>query len=521
MVAVDRRRFFQMTAGASVGGALTAAIGTLPANANSRPDPSRPKHQFRAMWISSVENIDWPSATGLSTKQQKNEFIAWLDLAKKLNLNAVISQVRPAADAFWPSHFEPWSQYLTGTQGSDPGYDPLDFQVAEAHRRDLEYHAWFNPYRVSMQTDPDELAATHPARRHPDWVFTYGPNLYYNPGIPKVRSFVEDAMLDAVRRYDVDGVHFDDYFYPYPVDDEKIPDEKTFHRYGGGFSDIEDWRRHNVNLLVQEMHQRIHQHKPWVKFGISPFGVWRNETTDPHGSDTDGLQSYDALYADTRRWVKQGWVDYINPQIYWQIGFDVADYAKLTPWWADVVDDTDVHLYIGQAAHKQTDHTFDTDELSKHLTFNQDYSRVGGDVFFSATDVRTDKDGSITKLVDTHYSRPAIIPPIQHLGGGPPPRPVATASQESDGIHLEWVSPRGGRHAVTSYAVWRFDGKVDPSDGDRNDGRHLLATVRAAPGRRQRYVDSAACSGKQYTYVVSALDRLGNESPPSRHSVTV
>jgi uncharacterized lipoprotein YddW (UPF0748 family) len=525
-VPVTRRGFLRLAGAGAGAGAFAVTIGSLPAAAapDERPgghdvDPFRPKHQFRAMWISSVVNIDWPSATGLTVEQQQAEFIAWLDLAKRLNLNAVISQVRPTADSFWPSPYEPWSQYLTGTQGKDPGYDPLAFQIAEAHRRNLEFHAWFNPYRVSMQTDPAKLVPSHPARLHPDWVFPYGPKLYYNPGIPEVRRFVEDAMLDAVLRYDVDGAHFDDYFYPYPVAGAELPDADTFARYGAGFADIGDWRRHNIDLLVQEMQHRIHRHKPWVKFGVSPFGIWRNAAADPLGSDTGGTQSYDANYADTRRWVKEGWVDYINPQIYWQIGLAVADYAKLVPWWADVVDGTGVDLYIGQATYKETSGVFtDPAELSNHLTFNHDYPQVDGDVWFSAKDVRADAAGSTTQMVQRHYSRPAIIPPILRLAGKAPHRPVLEQAVRGDGVRLSWHSPSTGRGTgePTSYAIWRFDGHRPVTRGDVADATHLLATVRRTDGRLQTFVDDTAEAGRRYTYAVSALDRTWRESPLSQ-----
>jgi uncharacterized lipoprotein YddW (UPF0748 family) len=325
-------------------------------------NPATPKRQFRAMWIASVVNIDWPSATGLSETALKAEFDQWLDLARRLNFNAVVVQVRPTADAFWPSPYEPWSQYLTGVPGQDPGWDPLGFMVAEAHKYNLEFHAWFNPYRVSMPSpaagpDINKLAPGAPARAHPDWVLPYpvgtaASRLYYNPGLPEVRQFVEDAILDAVNRYDIDGVHFDDYFYPYPAAGQDFGDDATYAQHGAGFASKADWRRHNIDLLVQEMGQRVHAAKPWVKFGVSPFGIWRNVAADPLGSDTFGTQSYDANFADTRKWVKNGWLDYITPQVYWNIGLPVADYAKLVPWWADVVAGTKVQLYIGQADYK-------------------------------------------------------------------------------------------------------------------------------------------------------------------------
>ncbi|MGD7787900.1 glycoside hydrolase family 10 protein [Propionibacteriaceae bacterium Y1700] len=512
-VGIDRRTLLRLAGGATVvGGAFAAGIGILPAQA---ADKSTPKRQFRAMWLSSVVNIDWPSKVGLSVEQQQAEFIAWLDLAVELNLNAVICQVRPTADAFWPSPYEPWSQYLTGTQGGDPGYDPLAFQLAEARKRNLEYHAWFNPYRVSMQTDPSKLLSTHPARQHPDWVFAFGGKLYYNPGIPEVRSFVQDAMLDAVERYDIDAVHFDDYFYPYPVAGQDYPDAATYAEHGRGIATIEDWRRDNINLLVREMDERIHALKPWVKFGISPFGIWRNKSTDPLGSDTSGTESYSAISADTRTWVKQGWVDYINPQIYWQIGLAVADYAKLVPWWADVVADTDVALFIGQAAYKCSSGVFtDPEELSKHLTFNSDHPEVDGDVWFSAKDVRTDAKGAISTMAAEHYSKPALVPVIEHLGGVAPAAPQAVSVRRTGaGAQVRWTSRSAAK--PTSYAIWRFPSDAEPTAADLADATYLVATMRAEARGAQQWTDTEA-AGKPYTYLVTAYDRLWNESEPSR-----
>lgn len=514
---LDRRRFLGLAGGTAVGAAWAVTVGSLPAAAAPAADPDRPKRQFRAMWISSVVNIDWPSRTGLTVAQQQEEFRGWLDLAQRLNLNAVICQVRPTADAFWPSPFEPWSQYLTGTQGGDPGYDPLAFQIAEAHARNLEYHAWFNPYRVSMGTDRDALLPTHPARVHPEWVFAYGGKLYYDPGIPAVREFVQDAMFDAVRRYDVDGAHFDDYFYPYPSGTTPLPDAGTFATWGGGFTDIGDWRRDNVNKLVREFHDRVRTAKPWVKFGISPFGIWANRSdAHPEGSATSGTQSYDAIFADTRRWVKEGWVDYLNPQIYWQIGLAVADYAALVPWWSDVAAGTDVALYIGQATYKETSGVFGPDELAAHLRFNQDHPEVDGDVFFSAKDVRADAQGSTSTMAAQFYTRPAIVPVIEHLAGRAPRPPAAVqARRTSTGVEVAWTSPHQGpgAGAATSYAVWRLDPQGRAAD--LVDASGLLATVRRKGQGRQRFVDTTADPRRGYRYVVTALDRTWRESGPS------
>ncbi|MGP3958230.1 family 10 glycosylhydrolase [Nonomuraea sp. 3N208] len=495
--------------------ALTAALVSVVVPTASAAacmiDPATPKRQLRAMWISTVANIDWPSRTGLSASAQQAEFRAWLDLAVAKRMNAVVVQVRPTADAFWPSPYEPWSQWLTGTQGGNPGYDPLAFMVNEAHARNLEFHAWFNPYRIANHDDPTRLVSTHPARQNPGWRFAYGGKLYYNPGIPAVRDFIEDAIMDAVSRYDLDGVHLDDYFYPYPVSGESIPDAATYAQYGGSFGNVGDWRRNNVNLLVRELDQRIHAAKPHVSFGISPFGIWRNSGTDPLGSRTSGLQSYDAIYADSRQWVKQGWVDYIAPQIYWHIGFSTAAYEVLTAWWSDVVRDTGVQLVVGQAAYRagasgQDAAWQDPAELSDHLTDNRKHSEVVGDVYFSAKDVKADRIGAITRLVNAHYTKPALLP-ARGSAAAPAAPVITSATQVTGGVQLTWTG------SGTSYAVYRVAGS--PSAADPcffADARNLITTT-----RKTTFTDPTA-SGTQ-TYYVTALNRTHQESAPSAGKV--
>jgi uncharacterized lipoprotein YddW (UPF0748 family) len=480
------------------------------------PDPAAPKQQLRAEWIASVTNIDWPSRRGLSADAQKAELVRWYDEAVALGLNAVVVQVRPTADAFWPSPYEPWSHWLTGTQGQDPGYDPLAFAVAEAHRRNLEFHGWFNPYRVSMGTDVNALLPTHPARVHPDWVLPYGGKLYYNPGIPEVRKFTVDAIMDAVRGYDIDAVHFDDYFYPYPVAGQVFDDAAQYARYGGGLS-LADWRRQNVDLLISELSTAIRAAKPWVQFGISPFAIWRNSSTDPAGSPTQGgVQTYDDLYADTVKWVRQEWIDYIVPQVYWNIGFAVADYAKLVPWWSDIVAGTDVNLYVGHANHKvaapaQGPPWQDPAEMSRQLTFNRDHPQVRGDVYFSAAQVRANRLSHMTIVHDDHYRQPAVPPTAGRLvAHGPLPALVVDSARTAAGVRLRWVSG-----PATSYAVYRVDGHRLVGRCDVADATHLVGTVRAGGSWLQSFTDPTAVAGGRYSYVVTALDRSGNESRPS------
>ncbi|WP_128378315.1 glycoside hydrolase family 10 protein [Streptomyces cavernae] len=418
------RRGFAATTAAMLSG--LALAGDAAAAAHRPRDghggaPAAAAGALRGVWLATVANRDWPSRPGLTAAQQRAELIAHIDTAVARRLNAVIFQVRPTADAMWPSPYEPWSAYLTGTQGRNPGWDPLGTAVRAAHARGLELHAWFNPYRVAGHTDPTRLAPSHPARRHPEWVVRYGGKLYYNPGLPEVRRFVQDAMLDAVRKYPVDAVHFDDYFYPYPVAGEVFNDDAAYARYGRGFPNRAAWRRDNINRLVLETSTRIKAIRPGTQFGISPFGVWRNASTDPLGSATRaGVQTYDDLYADTRRWVRQHWIDYICPQLYWNIGFQAADYATLVPWWARVVRGTGTRLYVGEALYKAGDPAQpaawrNPAELSRHLTFASRYAEVRGHAFFSAREVRADPIGAMARVVADHYRRPAP-PPLNAKG---------------------------------------------------------------------------------------------------------
>ncbi|MFE5244033.1 MULTISPECIES: glycoside hydrolase family 10 protein [unclassified Streptomyces] len=409
------RRSFVVGAAGTVAALMTAG-DAVAAHRHPRRRRRAGAGEMRGMWIATVANIDWPSAPGLSAAVQRAELIAHLDRAVELRLNAVVLQVRPTADALWPSPYEPWAQCLTGVQGKDPGWDPLGTAVSEAHARGLELHAWFNPYRIANHTDPSRLVASHPARVHPDWVLPYGGKLYYNPGLPEVRSFVQDAMLDAVSRYAIDAVHWDDYFYPYPVAGQVFADDEAYAMYGGDFPDRAAWRRDNTDQLVRETAERIKEVRSGVRFGISPFGVWRNASTDPLGSATSaGVQTYDDLYADTRKWVKEGWIDYICPQIYWNIGLPAADYAKLLPWWAETVRGTGVGLYVGEALYKAGDPAQpaawqDPAELSRHLDFAAGYPEVGGHIYFSAKHVKADPVGAMARVVADHYQVRARAP---------------------------------------------------------------------------------------------------------------
>ncbi|QKW05591.1 family 10 glycosylhydrolase [Streptomyces sp. NA04227] len=405
------------TTGITRRGFTTAAaltVASLATAGEARPAAAG-KGELRGMWVATVANRDWPSRPGLGAAAQRDELLALLDTAVRRRLNAVILQVRPCADALWPSPHEPWSQVLTGTQGKAPGWDPLDTAVREAHARGLELHAWFNPYRIAQHTDPGRLSRSHPARKHPGWTVRYGGGLYYNPGLPEVRSFVREAMLDAVRRYPLDAVHWDDYFYPYPVAGQRFDDDAAFRAHGSGFASRADWRRDNVTRLVREMRAGIDKARPGCQFGISPFGIWRNAETDRRGSRSRGLQSYDDLYADTRGWVRANLVDYVCPQLYWHIGNPGADYGRLLPWWASTVRGTRVRLYTGEALYKagdpaQPDAWQDPAELGRHLDLASRSPEVRGHVWFAGRDVVRDRSGALRRIVEDRY-RERVRPP--------------------------------------------------------------------------------------------------------------
>ncbi|MEP6629301.1 MAG: family 10 glycosylhydrolase [Lapillicoccus sp.] len=504
---------------------LAAPKAASATNAACALDPRADKTDLRGIWIASVANIDWPSRPGLPPAQQQAELSAYYDMAQAQRYNAVVVQVRPTADAFWPSPLEPWSRYLTGTQGTDPGYDPLAYAVEQAHRRNLELHAWFNPFRVTMNltTDVATLSPTHPAKLHPEWTLAYGGKLYFNPGVPEARAHCQAAIMDAVTRYDIDAVHFDDYFYPYPVGGEVLHDEAQYAQYGAGRS-LADWRRDNINALITGLGSAIKAAKPWVKFGVSPFGVWMNQGNDPRGSATQaGAQTYSDLYADTRRWVQEEWIDYICPQIYWAESLAVADYDVLVDWWSDVVDGHDVHLYIGQATYKIGASTQSPEwntlpqEMSNHLLYNSARPQVDGNIYFSAKDVRANRLDGMGIVQRDWYAHPALVPPMPWLDSTAPKAPKTLHAQaEGRTVTLTW---RAGDASTTSYAVYRLpatDGRVKADDCRIADATHLVATLRAT-GDTQTWTDPQGDPGA--TYVVTGLDRLWNESAPQQVDV--
>lgn len=343
--------------------------------------------EMRGVWVSSVYNLDYPSSPTTDPDKLKAEADEILDNCVKWGLNAVFLQVRPSGDALYKSDLFPWSKYLTGSVGTAPqdGFDPLEYWVEAAHERGLELHAWINPYRITRggDTEWNSLPSTHPAKMNPDWVVKYSDgNYYFNPGLPEVRDLVTRGAAEIVQNYDVDGLHMDDYFYP----GTDFGDAAAYQKYGSGFSDIADFRRDSVNQLVAQLDTAVHNLDPDIQFGISPSGIWANKSTDPRGSNTNGSEHYVSSYADSLYWIENGLVDYIIPQIYWEIGHKLADFATLADWWNDAVAGSDVHLYIGMGAYRCADNPTGvwttTDPLFDSLAYLENKNNVGGCVFF-------------------------------------------------------------------------------------------------------------------------------------------
>ncbi|WP_345073307.1 glycoside hydrolase family 10 protein [Hymenobacter fastidiosus] len=496
---------------------LFSASGQL-AHAQEAP----PKREMRGVWIATVENIDWPSNRTLTPEQQRREYRRMLDVQQRNGINAVFVQIRPASDAFYQSDLEPWSKWLTGQQGKAPGYDPLPFLIEEAHLRGMEFHAWFNPYRASMDSVTRRLAPTHPFRRHPEWFLRYSGLLLYNPGLPEVRQHITDVILDVVRRYDIDGIHFDDYFYPYPEPNQKIHDEQAFQLHNPDQLKLADWRRQNVNKLIETLHDTIQGTKRWVKFGVSPFGVWMNKSAHPEGSDTRaGQPSYANLYADSRLWLQEGWIDYIVPQLYWSSTFKLVPYPVLLEWWTR--NHFDRHLYIGQGFYRMLENTrSDTSwrnprELPRQIRLNRSYpTHVSGSVFFSSKSLMRNPLHMQDSLRQNLFRYPALVPTMPWLDAVPP-RPVQSLvlTRAAPAITLSWQPgpPAADGDVARYYVVYRFTKDQTPTP---DDPRNILALVPARPATAPVLVDTSAVPGTDYAYYLTAVDRLHNESRPVR-----
>ena len=465
-----------------------------------------PKREFRGAWIQAVNG----QFRGIPTEKLKQTLIDQLNSLQGAGINAIIFQVRPEADALYASQLEPWSRFLTGVQGQAPSpyWDPMQFMIDECHKRGMEFHAWINPYRVKTSLK-SELAANHLYNIHPEWFVTYNNQLYFDPALPESRRHICMVVADIVSRYDVDAIHMDDYFYPYPAKGVDFPDDASFARYGGGFTNRADWRRSNVNILIQKIHETIRGLKPWVKFGISPFGIYRNEKNDPLGSKTNGLQNYDDLYADVLLWARNGWVDYNIPQIYWQIGHPAADYETLVKWWAKNTENRP--LFIGQSVMNTVQNADpknpSINQLPRKMALERAYQTIGGSCHWPASAVVENAGKYRDALVQEYHKYPALVPVFDFMDDKAPGkvRKVKKVWTE-DGYMLFWTAPKAKDEMdrAVQYVVYRFDGKEKVNI---DDASHIVAIT------RNNFYKLPYDDGKtKYRYVVTALDRLHNES---------
>ena len=461
--------------------------------------PPQPPREFRGAWITVVaSNQDWPSKPGLTVEQQKAELISLLDRAVRLHLNAVIFQVRPACDAMYASPIEPWSAYLTGTQGKapEPFYDPLAFAIREAHKRGLELHAWFNPFRAWHLLSKSPVAPNHVTKTHPELVREYDTQFWLDPGEPAVRDYVLRVVMDVVRRYDVDGVTFDDYFYPYPVKDAlgrkiNFPDDASWQKYGlrSGVA-RDDWRRQNVNQFVQDVYQSIKGAKPWVKFGISPFGIWR----PGNPPQIKGMDAYASLYADSRLWLASGWVDYFAPQLYWPVDSPQQSFPVLLNWWS-VQNVKGRHLWPGLNASDVSD-KWNPDEIAHQIEITRRQPGATGGIFFHLRNL-TDNP-ALTGVIRAEYSQPSLIPASPWLNSSPPGKPKISATTSADtNLVVRWEA---ATNEFTKSWVLQFR------------GTNNVWTTQILPANQTGCIFARSAPD---LISISAVNRYGNISPPA------
>ena len=464
---------------------------------------THPKREFRGAWITTVLNLDWPKST--NPESQRSELINILDNLKRTGINAVLLQVRSESDALYNSAFEPWSYWLTKAQGTPPNpfYDPLEFAIKEAHKRGMELHAWFNPYSAVRNSGSYPLDPTHVSEMYPDWILNFGTKKMLDPGLPIVREYVTAVILDVVERYDVDGIHFDDYFYPYPPDQITNQDDNTFANYPRGFTNKGDWRRDNVNLFIEMVYNNIQAVKPYVKFGVSPFGIWKNDI--PHG--IVGLDAYNVIYCDAVNWFDKEIVDYVAPQLYWPFGGG-QDYGKLLPWWANQTNGR--HLYSGNAVYRINN--WSATEMPDQIRLNRRTSHVDGSIFFRATHVLGNLKGFTDSLKTNFYHYPALSPIMPWKDIEPPNEPQNVRYEQLAGSTSEalmWDSPviATDGDSAFRYVVYRFK-KSEIEQEDIDDARYILDII----GTRNFSLQTPQNKIGPFFYTVTSLDRNSNES---------
>ena len=411
-----------------------------------------PAKEFRAVWLATVGKMDWPASFDMAT--QKEEYIQYLDLFKQYNINAVVVQIRPTADAFYSSGFEPWSEFIAGERGKNPGYDVLQFMIEEAHKRDLEFHAWMNPFRITNNANTYKPVPGYASDEHPEWSMRYGNLLMFRPALPEVRQHFLNVIKELITKYDVDGVHFDDYFYPYPSKGVEIDDAADYARYGEGYSNIEDFRRGNVNQMIEAIHKLIVNEHPGILFGISPYAAWRHRSQDPNGSDTSGINNYDDLYADIRLWCEKGWIDYVTPQLYASTQNIALNYIKLCEWWP--ANSFDVPVNVGYGLYrfgnpKEGDIYMEPKELETQFFYARRQSKINGGILFNAsafTANRIDIMSTVAKV----YADKSLVP---FMGRKTADNPKDITSLKRNGTTISWDA----QATKTKYALYKREDK--------------------------------------------------------------
>lgn len=471
---------------------------------------AQPKYEFRAVWIATVDNIDWPTRGNFNPESQKAEFIKILDMHKRNGMNAVVVQIRPATDAFYPSALEPWSQWLTGKQGLAPSpyYDPLRFMIDEAHKRGMEFHAWCNPYRAEFAIGKTPLAADHVTRRYPEWFLTYGTQRFFDPGNKDGQQFVVKVVRDIVSRYDIDAIHFDDYFYPYRIAGKEFPDDVSFKKYGNGMTKG-DWRRSNVDSIILMLSQAIKEENPNCRFGISPFCVWRNNNQDPEGSDTRaGMNNYDDLYANILLWLKEGWIDYVAPQLYLEFEHKTVPYDVIIEWWAK--HSYGKHCYIGLAPYKANSNVNwrKRDQLPKMIQSLRQYPEIQGAIYFSSKSFDNNPLGWNDSLRNNYYKYPALIPAMDWIDTTRPMKPlvVKVAQANPNAFVLNIQNPVESK-IVKTYVIYSFLGSDKIRDTE--DPRNIVQLITATPDAA---ITLSRTGNENRIFAVSSVDTNNNES---------
>ncbi len=475
------------------------------------------KQEFRAVWVATVHNIDVPLFE--SKKQFQAYFLEILDTVESYNMNAIIFQIRPKCDAFYPLKLNPWSRWLSGKEGKDPGWDPLKWMIDETHKRHIEFHAWFNPYMIYH----DELDVKNYGYQHPEYVLT--PDVmgfrFLNPGEPKVQEFIIDTIMEVAENYDIDAVHFDDYFYPYGGLDNK-KDQETYLKYNPDKLSQDDWRRANVDKIIFGVKKKLTEinkkENRVIQFGISPFGIWANKSTNPLGSNTGStVQIYYEMFSDVRKWVKKEWIDYVVPQVYWQLSFPPAPYADVVDWWVDQVKNTKVNLYIGQGIFQVNKPWKAKYEICDQLLYNSKISEIKGVVQFNYSSLKTSNDivQYTHERIRNYFYKYRVLPPviknIEYTKPNPPKNLKITKNDE------HYILTFTKDNDVKAYYIYRFDVNKTP---DLNDISNVVGIAYPTDSENITFIDSSSIINQSYQYYVTAFNKINEESNPSTFMIT-